>query len=65
VWKKAFVVVFIVVFALAVLQLSLNPPQVEALKGAGINRLVVTGGVVVLAVLLGYYLWANSQRQKL
>jgi hypothetical protein len=63
--KKVFVVVFIVVFALAVLQLSLNPPQIEALKGAGINRVLVTGGVVVLAILLGYYLWTSSQRQRL
>lgn len=62
--KKAIVVVVIIVLALAILQFSLNPPQIEALKGAGIPKAVVTGAVVLLAALSGYFVWANSQRQK-
>jgi hypothetical protein len=63
--KKLGVIAVIVIFAVAMLQFSLNPPRIEALNGAGISQAAVIGGVVILAGLLGYYLWTTSQRQRL
>ena len=63
--KKLGVVVVIVVFAVAMLQFSLNPPRIAALSGAGISQAVVIGAVIILTGLLGYYLWTTSQRQRL
>jgi hypothetical protein len=62
--KKVVTVVVIVILALAILQFSLNPPQFEALKGAGINKTLVIGAVVVLTALLGYVAWNSSQKQR-
>jgi hypothetical protein len=61
--KKVVVVAIIIVFSLAILQFSLNPPQMEALRGLGINKALVIGAVVVLAALSGYYVWATSRRR--
>jgi len=62
--KRVVVVVLIVVIALAILQFSLNPPQFEALKGAGISKALVLGAVVVLAAVLGYVAWSSAQKQR-
>ena len=63
--KKLGVLVVIVLFAVAMLQFSLNPPRIAALNGAGVSQAVVIGAVVILTGLLGYYLWTTSQRQRL
>jgi hypothetical protein len=62
--KKVVTVVVIVVLALAILQFSLNPPSFESLQGAGINKGLVIGVVVVLTALLGYLAWSSAQKQR-